>query len=206
MQLKELFNKYGCDKSSKHGYDTVYQPLFEPLQNKEINILEVGVFKGASTRAFYEFFPKANIYALDIFVRTSAKDIEVLRENRCHWLKADSTNPSVRSQIKTAFPNVEFDIILDDGLHTPKANAQTFNNLRPLLKEGGLYIIEDVFPLEKMTMKELQHPWLQRYPERYNALDNNDFLTAMDKSGMNIVRHDLRDISGQPDSYIIQLS
>jgi hypothetical protein len=55
-------------------------------------------------------------------------------------------------------------------------------------------------------MKELQHPWLQRYPERYGALDNNDFLTAMDKSGMNIVRHDLRAISGQPDSYIIQLS
>ena len=73
MQLKELFNKYGCDKSTKHGYDTVYQKLFEPLQDKEINILEVGIFKGASTSAFYEFFPKANIYALDIFVRTKAK-------------------------------------------------------------------------------------------------------------------------------------
>jgi hypothetical protein len=43
--LKELFNKYDCDKSKKHHYDTVYQPEFEPLQNESINILEIGVFK-----------------------------------------------------------------------------------------------------------------------------------------------------------------
>lgn len=206
MQLRDLFNKYGCDKSSKHRYDTVYQKLFEPLQDKEINILEVGIFKGASTAAFYEFFPKANIYALDIFVRTKVEDIKVLQESRCHWLKADSTNPSVRSQVKTAFPNVKFDIILDDGLHNPKANGQTFENLHPLLKEGGSYIIEDVWPLERMTTTELQHPWLKKYKERYGQLDNNMFLAAMDKSGLNITRHDLRATSGQPDSYIIELS
>ena len=206
MQLKELFDKYECDKSLKHGYDTVYQKLFEPLQDKEINILEVGIFKGASTSALYEFFPKANIYALDIFVRTSAKDVKILREDRCHWLKADSTNPSVRSQIKLAFPNVRFDIIIDDGLHTPKANAQTFENLRPLLKEGGSYIIEDVWPLERMTSEQLQHPWLKRYPERYNNLDNEMFLTTLDKSGLKITRHDLRKKTSEPDSYIIELS
>lgn len=204
--LKDLFNKYDCDKHKKHRYDQVYTKLFEPLKDQQINILEIGVFKGASTAAFYDYFPNATIYGLDIFVRTKPEEIDILQKERVHWLKADSTNPAVRSQIKKAFPNVKFDVILDDGLHTPKANKQTFENLSPLLNDGGKYIIEDVWPLERMTMKELQHPWIQRYPDRYNNLDNEMFLTAMDKSGMKITRHDLRKVSGQPDSYIIELS
>lgn len=204
--LKDLFNKYDCDKHRKHRYDQVYQQLFEPLKDKPINFLEIGVFHGASTAAFHDFFPNATFYGLDLFVRTRAEDLEVMKRERTHWLKADSTNPGVRTQVMKAFPGVKFDVILDDGLHTPKANRQTFENLSPLLNEGGMYIIEDVWPLEKMSMKELEHQWIKRHPDRYNQLDNNMFLAAMDKSGMKIKRHDLRKISGQPDSYIIELT
>jgi predicted O-methyltransferase YrrM len=206
MMLKDLFNKYDCDKHRKHRYDSVYQKLFEPLKDKPINFLEVGVFKGASTAAFHEFFPNATFYGLDLFVRVKPEDIEILNDERVNWLKADSTNPGVRTSIMKAFPGVKFDVILDDGLHTPKANRQTFDNLSPLLNDGGMYIIEDVWPLERMTMKQLEHPWIKRYPDRYNQLDNNMFLGSMEKSGLTINRHDMRKVSGQPDSYIIELS
>jgi cephalosporin hydroxylase len=206
MQLRELFNKYECDKSSKHGYDVVYQKLFEPLQDKEINILEVGVFKGASTCAFHDFFPNATLYGLDLFTRTKPADVKSLSRDRVKFLKADSTAASTRSQIKDAFPGVKFDIILDDGMHTPSANRKTFESLSPLLSDGGLYIIEDVWPLERMSFKDLKHPWLKKYSDQYGQLDNNMFLSALDKSGLKITRHDLRAKSGQPDSYIIELS
>ena len=54
-------------------------------------------------------------------------------------------------------------------------------------------------------MKELEHPWLRRHPDRYNALDNNMFLKEIEESGMTITRHDNRKLTGQPDSYIIEL-
>jgi hypothetical protein len=82
---------------------------------------------------------------------------------------------------------------------------QTMNNLLPFLADGGSYFIEDVFPLESMTQQQLDHPWLLRHPDQYNAMDNNMFLNAMDKSGFKIERFDLRKTTGQPDSYIIRL-
>ena len=205
-KLKDLFNKYNCDKHKKHRYDQVYQSLFEPIKDQPINFLEVGVFKGASTSAFHDFFPNANFYGLDLFVREKPETIEALNRDRVHWLKGDSTNPSITAAVMDAFPNVKFDVILDDGLHTPMANMQTFKNLSPLLAENGVYLIEDVWPLESMTLKELEHPWLRRWPDRYNHLDNNQFLATLEKSGKKLTRHDLRKQSGEPDSYIIELT
>lgn len=77
--LEELFNKYGCDKAVKHNYHTVYEPEFDTIRNESINILEVGVFKGDSVRAWLEFFPNATIYGIDIFTRVKPEDIDVLQ-------------------------------------------------------------------------------------------------------------------------------
>jgi len=205
-KLKALFDKYDCDKGHKHSYDRIYEKIFESVKDQPLNILEVGIFKGASTSAFLDYFPNANLYALDLFVRVKPEELEVLKDERVHWFKGDSMNPAIRSQIAKAFPGIEFDFIIDDGMHTPKANKETFINLNPLLKQGGSYIIEDVWPLERMTVEELKHPWLKLHSDRYGQLDNNNFLLALEKSGMKITRHDLRKTSGEPDSYIIELT
>jgi hypothetical protein len=44
-----------------------------------------------------------------------------------------------------------FDIIIDDGLHTDTAQLQTLTNLWPLLKEGGIYVIEDIYPHSRVS-------------------------------------------------------
>lgn len=201
--LKELFNKYGCDKAKKHHYHTVYQPEFEPLQNEPINILEIGVFKGESASAWIDFFPNATVYGLDIFVRVSAEDIPILQHPRVKWLKGDSTHPSVSGAIQKAWPDVQFDIIIDDGLHTPEANAQTFKNLFPFVKSTGSYYVEDVWPLDIASQKDLQHYWLQKSPDIYNMLKMNMFLNEIDDK--QVERFDLRKLSGQGDSYIIKV-
>lgn len=201
--LEKLFNTYGCDKAKKHHYHTVYQPEFEALKNAHINILEIGVFKGNSISAWLDFFPNATIYGLDIFVRVSPEDIAVLQHPRVKWLKCDSTNANSTSFIEKQWPNVKFDIIIDDGLHTPEANAKTFDNMFPLLKDTGSYYVEDVWPLDIATEKELKHRWLVTQPNEYNMLTMAKFLNAID--GKKITRFDLRSLSGEGDSYIIKI-
>ena len=201
--LEHLFNKAGCDKSSKHHYHTVYEPEFDTLRNEPINILEVGVFKGDSIKAWLEFFPNATIYGIDIFKRVRPEEIEVLNQERVKWLRCDSTNIFVRDQIKKQWPRIRFDVIIDDGLHTPDANAKTLHNLYPLLKKNGKYYVEDVWPIDVMTMKEMEHWWIQKYPERYNILEMNKFTKELE--GKQIKRFDLRSTSGHPDSYIIRV-
>ena len=201
--LDTLFNKYGCDKAKKHHYHTVYEPEFDSLRNEPINILEVGVFKGDSIRAWLDFFPNATVYGIDLFKRVSVEDIDVLHDDRVRFIKADSTNISVRSQIKKYWPRIRFDIIIDDGLHTPDANAKTLHNLYPLLKKNGRYYVEDVWPIDVMTTAQMDHWWIKKYPERYNILEMNKFTRELD--GKDVKRFDLRKLSGEPDSYIVRV-
>lgn len=203
-ELAILFNKYKCDKAAKHFYHDVYGPELEKYRDQPISFLEIGVFKGASLSAWLEFFPKATFYGIDIFTRVEPNDIEVLNNPRVKWIKADSTNVSVISKIEKEWPGVQFDVIIDDGLHTPRANADTFANTIDLLKTDGSYFIEDVWPLDVMNEKDMNHFWIKKYPKELNALEMSYFLTKINK--YNVQRFDMRPISGHADSYIIKVT
>lgn len=202
--LEELFNRYGCDKSKKHQYHTVYEPQFHSIREQKLNILEVGVFKGASTQAWLEYFPNATLYGLDVFTRIDTSNIEILKDPRVRWLKADSTSNRTTDLAAQAWPDIVFDIIIDDGLHTPRANADTLKNLFPFLKPTGMYFIEDVFPLGIMTQEELTHPWIRSNADVYNQKENQYLLDTLNDKV--VEAFDLRKITNEPDSYILKVT
>ena len=202
--LRDLFNKYKCDKGYKHQYENVYEPAFEPRRNDPINLLEIGTFKGASTRAFHDYFPNANIYTIDIFARTKPESLDILKEDRVHWLKHDTMSAGLPVSMKEKWGDVKFDFVIDDGGHWPMANLLTFRNCYPRVTEDATYFIEDVWPMELMSFQELRHPWLAKDPQRYSVLENNQFVAEINKH--TVVRHDQRKLTGCGDSYIIAVS
>jgi hypothetical protein len=200
-ELEQLFDKHGCDKGSKHKYHTIYESIFEPLIDKEINILEVGVLNGESLKVWLDYFPNANIYGIDIFSRVAMEDVQVLNEERCQAIKGDSTNIATAQLVKKQWPDVKFDIIIDDALHVPEANAKTMHNFFPLLKENGMYCIEDVWPLDIMNSKEWNQYWIRKRPNAYNMLKWS--VLAKELEGKAVTRYDNRKATGEGDSYII---
>ena len=52
----------------------------------------------------------------------------------------------------------------------------------------------------------MQHRWIKNHPFDYNIHMNKIFLQIINDSGMHIERFDLRETTGQPDSYIIRLT
>ena len=54
------------DKDTVHCYLDVYDHLFLPYKDKEINFLEIGTDRGGSLMLWDKYFPNANIYVLDI--------------------------------------------------------------------------------------------------------------------------------------------
>ena len=155
MDLFELVEKYGTDKTlSKYTY--TYTDLFKPLKDQVTSILEIGLgtlnpeipssfagntqhfdfYKpGGSLRVWRDYFPKAQVYGIDI-----AKDC-MFSEERIKTFLFDS---SEKEYCDYYLDNLEFDIIIDDGNHDPKYQVKTLRNLFPKLKEGGIYIIEDI--------------------------------------------------------------
>lgn len=132
----------GGDKGTAHSYIKTYDPIFEPYQDKNINILEIGVYEGQSLLLWKEYFtPDSKIYGVDInegCKQYENDNVRVLIGNACE-----------ESFIKNQFPDVKFDIIVDDGSHIADEQISTFNLLfNDYLKEGGTYIIEDINVLD----------------------------------------------------------
>lgn len=214
-ELRILFDKWGCDKGRKHGYEECYEQFFEPVKNEKINILEVGIFKGRSLEVFREYFPNAQIYGIDIFTRVTPNEPRLVRlfaNKNVHWAMCDSTDPKCVSEItKTFGKNIEFDIIIDDGLHEPEANALTLKNLWPLLKSDGIYFVEDVWPLDEMSTQDIEdHVWLNQQPEIYSNEKYNLFLKQLENK--HVERFDLRKpstsighVHEEGDSYIFKV-
>ena len=148
--LTLLATKYRSDKGVTHfpfhGYTLYYSKLFEAFRNKEINMLEIGLARRGqrgsanmscpSLNMWVDYFPKANIFGLDIDDFTSVK------LDRARIYCGDQGNPA--DLLKPVEACSEFDIIIDDGSHASYHQQITLKTLFPYLKKGGLYIIEDL--------------------------------------------------------------
>lgn len=185
-------------------YVLEYEKYLQPLKDQPINLLEVGIWKGTSVSAFHDYLPNATIYGIDIFTRVSASDIPALKQDRVKWIKGDSTKEEIVGNIRKNWGDVKFDVIIDDGLHTPEANAKTFKNIIPFLASGGVFYIEDVWPLDIMTAEQWDHSWIKRNKDKYNMDKWRVFADAI--RGFDIQKIDLREQSNMPDSYIYKIT
>jgi hypothetical protein len=199
--LKNLFEKYNSDKGQKHHYDIFYDEEFKNLKEKEINFLEIGILEGSSLKTWIEFFPNATIFAIDILPKNS---VEILNHPRVKYLQHDSTDIKIIDEIKKW--NVAFDIVIDDGLHTPYANQKTFENIFSFLSSTGKYYIEDFFPMHIMTENDYNNncgKFIKKNDHNWNLKNVNNFLNFLKKYEYSTF--DLRSKSGYQDSFIIKI-
>jgi len=142
MDLIELNQRHQSDKGLKHPYiQKYYQPTFAHYQHQAINIMEVGVYHGASMNLWMEYFTKAKFYGIDIKDRSK------------YFSNASNLSLFVgKSDQQKTYSNIKemFDIIIDDGNHRAKTQIPTFEILFHKLKPRGLYIIEDVVDLGEL--------------------------------------------------------
>jgi hypothetical protein len=144
LSLQALGAKHGTDKGDgdhRFGamtYLDVYATYFEPLRHKTLSILEIGVKDGASLAMWHEYFPWGQIYGIDIDPRCMAHPLPV---GRMSIAIGDQGDPAF---LAGCFPDVRFDIIVDDGSHVNRLTLASFHGLWPRLKPEGLYCIEDL--------------------------------------------------------------
>lgn len=159
MTLVELwekggYEKYPTDKGTIHSYLPEYDKLFEPFQDKEINIFEIGYYKGGSTKLWEDYFTKARIRVIDInpqdFEESNVKlgDRVTFEQKDVRLLKAEYFNDFIP------------DIVIDDGSHLLITQARIIRLLYPIINKGAMIIIED-FNCEKNRRKfyALEMPW-----------------------------------------------
>ena len=119
-------------------YFEIYERHFAKFRNQPISLLEFGVLHGGSLQMWKHYFgPTAKIYGADINPRCA----ELAEENITILLADQESRDSLQNICKTLPP---FDIIIDDGGHTMLQQTTTFEEMWGQLKDGGIYLIEDM--------------------------------------------------------------
>ena len=140
--LNKLGKIYRTDKIQGHNYAPHYMFHFEQYRHKKINLLEIGVggyekrdAGGKSLRMWKKYFSKAQINAIDIY------DKSPLEESRIRIFKGSQIDKEFMNDTVTEIGDL--DIIIDDGSHVNEHVIETFKQIFPKLKDGGLYVVED---------------------------------------------------------------
>jgi len=126
------------DKHYWHRYSQFYRPHFESL-SPVTSILEYGVFKGASIRWLRSVFPAADIAAVDIL------------QHQPEW----PTGPGITYHVadqgdRTGIARLlqdmgrEFDLVIEDGSHSPPHQVNCLAETLSWVRPGGLYVLEDL--------------------------------------------------------------
>ena len=196
--LSKLCGIHGSDKGyinfksktifgwKAHTYSNYYYSLFNHCKDQIKLVFECGIGTnnsnlpsnmsskgkpGASLRVWKKYFLNAQIYGADI-----DKNI-LFSEDRIKTYFVDQLD---KSTIKTMWSNIQkknFDIIIDDGLHTEEANINLFINSFSKLKKNGIYIIEDIhfsylYRIEK-ELKKFNPETIILGSKKNNYQDNN---------------------------------
>lgn len=140
--LCEIMQRYRSDKgnvsdTARHNYTRFYHVLFSPMRNRVTRVFELGIFQGASLRAWRDYFPRACVFGADINPQCK------IQEDRIFTATCDETDAV---QVRTMWATwcETFDVMIDDGLHTFADNLAFFEKSNRELCSGGVYVVEDL--------------------------------------------------------------
>jgi hypothetical protein len=119
-------------------YFEIYERHFSRFRNREVHVLEIGVFHGGSLQMWKHYFgPQAQIYGLDIEPRCKAYE-----ESQIRVLTGSRADRGFLERLKGLVPRL--DIVIDDGGHRMEEQLTAFDVLFDHVAEDGVYLCEDL--------------------------------------------------------------
>ncbi|AVH55789.1 MULTISPECIES: class I SAM-dependent methyltransferase [Streptomyces] len=134
----------GSDKwGGVHWYTRHYERHFRALRDEPVKVLEIGVggyddesFGGGSLLMWQRYFRRGLVYGLDLYRKP-----ETLGP-RVRTVQGDQNDPEFLASLAAELG--PFDIVIDDGSHVNGHVRTSFEALFPQVREGGLYVVEDI--------------------------------------------------------------
>lgn len=137
---REKLGKTSDKWSSYLGY---YDYLFSPLSGLPIRLLEIGVQNGGSLETWSKYFPNAELL---VGCDVDPKCAELQYDDPRVKVVVGDVNDAVAYNAITELSS-QYDVIIDDGSHVSFDIIMAFVNYFPMLRPGGLFVIEDTHTL-----------------------------------------------------------
>ena len=144
-------NPQGNDQGSTHNdYFVAYERAFIGLP-RDLTMLNIGILAGHSLRIYAKFFGSAaTVVGCDVNLGLWQDSLTrgVPTPSNIEVVNGSSWDASTANALRRIYGR--FELIVDDGCHEVECTQKTFVNLFPLLRPGGIYIVEDAAPLPMM--------------------------------------------------------
>ena len=138
--LKDFYKNHSGKVSDKWAsYLDHYDEKLYSYQKLPIKFFEIGIMNGGSLEIFSKYFLNAELI-LGCDVDPKCKDLNFDKSN-IKVIVGNVNESEIKNQI---IKHSEFDIIIDDGSHNSNDIVISFCNYFNHLKDGGLFIIEDL--------------------------------------------------------------
>jgi len=138
--LRDYFNshKEGRGIMKWDHYLDIYDHHLSKFVGQEVHILEVGIHSGGSLEMWKNYLgKKCRVYGIDIH------DVcKMYEDEQTKVFIGDQGSRKFWNDIKKKVPHV--DIIIDDGSHNAKDQIITLEEMLPHIRQGGVYLCEDV--------------------------------------------------------------
>ena len=129
----------GYDTDKDAGYLRHYETFLAPLLERDVRLLELGVYRGGSLLLWRDYFPRGIIAGLDVNPVTVDD-----ASGRIRVYQGSQDDPRVLGRIAAEVAPEGFDVVIDDASHVGSLTSASFWYLFDHhLKPGGIYIVED---------------------------------------------------------------
>ena len=183
LKHKELFNKdlnylfehFNSDKGNKflnqyekpikitnkkiegHAYHKFYENYFSKIKNDDLDILEIGSFRGNAAAALFFYLPNSNITCLDLY-----PDLFLYKSKRIKNFYLDNSS-EIEIENKILMNSKKYDFVIEDAGHYYKDQIISLFKIFPKIKKNGIYVVEELdFPDTRNDMNlKNEHPTLK---------------------------------------------
>jgi hypothetical protein len=153
-KVSNVFKNHGSDKSTHHDYHEVYADIINEPSIPIKKVLEIGIgsndistpqnmgvngVPGAALRAFLELLPESMVFGADIDPKA------LINEANIKSVVVDQLDPNTFEKLKN-FTGDSIDLLVIDGLHTPRADINSLALMYDSVSKSGYIIIEDIAP------------------------------------------------------------
>ena len=144
LGLRNTIAEYGhTDKDSDHSYIEPYEMLLSPFKDKACDLLEIGVNYGGSAMMWYNYLPRSHLFLIDNRNVLLPHITSAVDRGRWHFYLGDAYTIEMTAIMRQECPT-GFDLIIDDGPHSLESQKFVITAYLPLLKKGGILVIEDI--------------------------------------------------------------
>lgn len=136
--LREIYDTTPYLSLKHSSYFHVYETLLSRFVGRPFTFVEIGVLNGGSLTMWRRYFgPQARIVGIDMNPAAQR-----WRDAGFEIFIGDQADPQFWAELAAKLGPV--DVLLDDGGHTNVQQITTVGHALPMVRDGGLVIVEDV--------------------------------------------------------------